>query len=79
MGGLLQRQDSRSMWQTGQKRKVNPWSKRKAQQKTIRATNTEKENDVEMEQFCLGMDNYFSLPHVIKHLMGNGIGVVRTA
>eukprot|EP00957_Ditylum_brightwellii_P022144 1670440-Ditylum_brightwellii.AAC.1 len=32
-----------------------------------------------MEIFCVAMDNYFTSPHVIKHLRTNGIGVVRTA
>eukprot|EP00957_Ditylum_brightwellii_P080989 6160492-Ditylum_brightwellii.AAC.1 len=43
------------------------------------AGQSEKETDIEMEKFCVAMDNYFALPHVIKHLRKHGIGVVRTA
>eukprot|EP00957_Ditylum_brightwellii_P186104 14168950-Ditylum_brightwellii.AAC.1 len=39
----------------------------------------ERELGVEMENFYLAMDNYFTLPKVIKHLRDNGIGVVGTA
>eukprot|EP00957_Ditylum_brightwellii_P024809 1875053-Ditylum_brightwellii.AAC.1 len=44
-----------------------------------RLSKVERELDVEMENFCLAMDNYFTLPKVIKHLRENGICVVGTA
>eukprot|EP00957_Ditylum_brightwellii_P143963 10969510-Ditylum_brightwellii.AAC.1 len=51
---------------------------RLSKQKT-RASHAETENDVEMGKFCLGMDNYFTLPKVIQGLGDNGIGDVGTA
>eukprot|EP00957_Ditylum_brightwellii_P017651 1329736-Ditylum_brightwellii.AAC.1 len=36
-------------------------------------------DDVEMEKFCLVMDNYFTLPDVISSLRKKDIGVVGTA
>jgi hypothetical protein len=47
--------------------------------KKTRASHAETEDDIEMEIFCLGMDNYFTLPKVIQGLRDNGIGVVGTA
>eukprot|EP00957_Ditylum_brightwellii_P133471 10175682-Ditylum_brightwellii.AAC.2 len=32
-----------------------------------------------MGKFCVAMDNYFTLPHCIKHLNNNGVGVVEKA
>eukprot|EP00957_Ditylum_brightwellii_P113286 8637915-Ditylum_brightwellii.AAC.1 len=32
-----------------------------------------------MDKFCLVMDNYYTLPQVVKYLRDNGIGVVETA
>eukprot|EP00957_Ditylum_brightwellii_P055226 4186285-Ditylum_brightwellii.AAC.1 len=32
-----------------------------------------------MEKFCLAMDNYFTVPSVMKHVRDKGIGVVGTA
>eukprot|EP00957_Ditylum_brightwellii_P140556 10708908-Ditylum_brightwellii.AAC.1 len=32
-----------------------------------------------MDKFCLAMDNYFTLPHIISYLRENGIGIVGTA
>eukprot|EP00957_Ditylum_brightwellii_P194411 14806041-Ditylum_brightwellii.AAC.1 len=32
-----------------------------------------------MEKFCLAMDNYFTVPSVMKHLRDKEIGVVGTA
>eukprot|EP00957_Ditylum_brightwellii_P087408 6653410-Ditylum_brightwellii.AAC.1 len=31
-----------------------------------------------MDKFCLAMDNYFTLPHIISCLKENGIGIVGT-
>ena len=36
-------------------------------------------DDNPMEKFCLAMDNYFTLPKVIKRLRDLGVGVVGTA
>ena len=35
--------------------------------------------DVKMDKFCLAMDNYFTLPKVLKALREAGIGIVGTA
>eukprot|EP00957_Ditylum_brightwellii_P068461 5197816-Ditylum_brightwellii.AAC.1 len=32
-----------------------------------------------MDKFCMAMDNYFTLPQVVKRLRDRGIGVVGTA
>eukprot|EP00957_Ditylum_brightwellii_P045962 3486569-Ditylum_brightwellii.AAC.1 len=40
---------------------------------------SERETDTDIEKFCVAVDNYFTLPHVIKHLRKNGIGIVGTA
>eukprot|EP00957_Ditylum_brightwellii_P048141 3653957-Ditylum_brightwellii.AAC.1 len=32
-----------------------------------------------MDQFCLAMDNYFTVPSVMNHLRDKGIGVAVTA
>eukprot|EP00957_Ditylum_brightwellii_P005284 403069-Ditylum_brightwellii.AAC.1 len=45
----------------------------------MRARENEREADVEMDRFCMAMDNYFTLPQVIKRLRERGIGVVGTA
>eukprot|EP00957_Ditylum_brightwellii_P177296 13506183-Ditylum_brightwellii.AAC.1 len=39
---------------------------------------SERETDTETEKFYVTMGNYFTLPHVIKHLRKKGIGVVGT-
>jgi hypothetical protein len=80
------------MLQAVQRGKLNPWSslsqvllmnfvhcRKKGPVKKTRASHAETEDDVEMEKFCLGMDNYFTLPKVIQGLRDNGIGVVGTA
>eukprot|EP00957_Ditylum_brightwellii_P170747 12996419-Ditylum_brightwellii.AAC.1 len=45
----------------------------------MHAGKSEREADTDMEKFCVAMGNYFTLPHVIKHLRNNGIGAVETA
>eukprot|EP00957_Ditylum_brightwellii_P145621 11087665-Ditylum_brightwellii.AAC.1 len=45
---------------------------------TIHVGQSKRETDTDMEKFYVAMDNYFILPHVIKHLRKNGIGVVGT-
>eukprot|EP00957_Ditylum_brightwellii_P053667 4066425-Ditylum_brightwellii.AAC.1 len=43
-----------------------------------RASHTGKDVDVKIGKFCLAMDNYFTLPQVVKHLKDNDIGIVGT-
>eukprot|EP00957_Ditylum_brightwellii_P023744 1791400-Ditylum_brightwellii.AAC.1 len=38
-----------------------------------RASDAERELDVEMEKFCLAMDNYFTVPIIMKCMRDNGI------
>eukprot|EP00957_Ditylum_brightwellii_P195745 14913581-Ditylum_brightwellii.AAC.1 len=38
-----------------------------------RARDNKREADVEMDKFCMKMDNYFTLPQVIKRLREKGI------
>ena len=44
-----------------------------------RTSDAERDADVAMDKFCLAMDNYFTVPAVMKHLRNKGIGVVGTA
>eukprot|EP00957_Ditylum_brightwellii_P198652 15140694-Ditylum_brightwellii.AAC.1 len=44
-----------------------------------RATDNERQADVEMDKFCLAMDNYFTLPQVIKRLRKKGVDVAGMA
>eukprot|EP00957_Ditylum_brightwellii_P151295 11520441-Ditylum_brightwellii.AAC.1 len=46
---------------------------------TTRASDAERELDVKIENFFFAMDNYFTVPTVMKHLRDNGIGVMGTA
>eukprot|EP00957_Ditylum_brightwellii_P181492 13824822-Ditylum_brightwellii.AAC.1 len=72
MEDLLQNQADRNM----------KWTRPKTARKeklTMCAGQSERETGTEMEKFCVVMDNYFTLPHVIKHLRKHGIDVVGTA
>eukprot|EP00957_Ditylum_brightwellii_P000678 53432-Ditylum_brightwellii.AAC.1 len=54
--------------------------KHKTRDKTAtRARENERQADVDMDKFCMAMDNYFTLPQVIKRLREKVIGVVGTA
>eukprot|EP00957_Ditylum_brightwellii_P097742 7443421-Ditylum_brightwellii.AAC.1 len=65
--------NGRTASKTGEKQ-----SKRFGQVAT-RASDAVRDIDAEMGKFCLAMDNYFTVPSVMKHLRYKGIGVVGTA
>eukprot|EP00957_Ditylum_brightwellii_P073648 5596108-Ditylum_brightwellii.AAC.1 len=53
--------------------------KQRLDKTATRVRENEREADVKMDKFYMAMDNYFTLPQVIKRLTDKGIGVVGTA
>eukprot|EP00957_Ditylum_brightwellii_P036448 2760332-Ditylum_brightwellii.AAC.1 len=47
--------------------------------KGAQSVEEERKYDMQMDKFCLAMDNYFTLPDVISSLRKKDIGVVGTA
>eukprot|EP00957_Ditylum_brightwellii_P013077 987673-Ditylum_brightwellii.AAC.1 len=47
--------------------------KKRLDKTATRARENEREDDDEMDKFCMEMDNYFTLPQVIKRLREKGI------
>eukprot|EP00957_Ditylum_brightwellii_P211281 15365994-Ditylum_brightwellii.AAC.1 len=46
---------------------------------STRATDNERQADFDIDNFCMAMDNYFTLPQATKRLREKGIGVVGMA
>ena len=63
------------------KKQQQKWNRHNRQRgrRATRASNEEMFDEIEAEKFCVAMDNYFTLPGIIKKLRDKGIGVVGTA
>eukprot|EP00957_Ditylum_brightwellii_P017425 1312325-Ditylum_brightwellii.AAC.1 len=46
---------------------------------TTKSIHAIQQHDIEMDKFCLVIDNYFTLPHVIRFPRENKIGLVGTS